>query len=107
MDFYSPNYSLAVLCLVAVICFLAGRWSKSDEPKRQSRPIGEARSGRPQGKHRAKSSELSAEAEREIQDLLQRGRLIAAVRVARRDLGIGLKDAKQIIDALRKSSLSP
>lgn len=116
MDFYALNYSLATLCLVAAVSFFLGRWSKSDGPARHGKPIGENRTTAPQGKrrradhwisgHGSGASEhrgLSREAEREVEHLLSRGQLIAAIKVVRRDLGLGLKDAKDYIDDLKRN----
>ena len=102
MDFTALNYSLTTLIVVAVVSFLLGRWSNTDRPQRGRKPIGEVRTQKPQAKTRSRS--LSPEAEREIERLLEKGRLIAAVKVARRDLGIGLKDAKDFIDQVRRKS---
>ncbi len=111
MDFYALNYSLATLCLVAAVSFLLGRWSKADGPHRHAKPIGENRTAAPVAKraradraHASSShSALSAEAEREIGHLLDRGHLIAAIKVVRRDLGLGLKEAKDLVDDLRRN----
>ena len=110
MDFYAPTHSLATLCLVAAICFLLGRWSKSDGPRNQ-KPIGEVRTAAPQGKRRRSAPpepepkrewSLSPEAEKEIEQLLREGKLIAAIKIIRQELGIGLMDAKDMIDHLRR-----
>lgn len=105
MDFEALNYSLTTLVIVAVVSFLLGRWSASGNHARRSKPIGEVREPPTYGKKRSSAkpdtAALSAEAEREIERLLAKGRLIAAIKVARRELGIGLKDAKQFIDQRR------
>jgi len=111
MDFYALNYSLATLCLVAFVSFLLGRWSKTEGPQRTAKPIGENRTAAPTVKQprssrapgRGARQALSAEAEREVEHLLGRGHLIAAIKVVRRDLGIGLKDAKDFVDDLRRN----
>lgn len=115
MDFYALNYSLLTLCLVAAVSFFLGRWSKSDGPGRHGKPIGENRSTAPLGKSRrpdhrpgrgygaSERRELSREAVREVEHLLGRGKLIAAIKVVRRDLGIGLKEAKDYIDNLKRN----
>lgn len=104
MDFHALNYSFVTLCLVAIISFLLGRWSKSDYPQRGAKPIGEVRTPMPHAKHNRRADALSANAQHEIEQLLANGRLIAAVKVARKELGLGLKDAKDLVDQLRHKS---
>ncbi len=115
MDFYALNYSFATLCLVAAVCFMLGRWSKSDGPARYAKPIGEVRTAKPHAKRnrqmrtaspspaRYAKRNLSGAAAREVEDLLSHGSLIAAIKVVRKDLGIGLKDAKDLVDDLRRN----
>ncbi len=105
MDFFAPNYSFAALCLVAVLCFIFGRWSKQDGPARPKQTIGGVRSRATSADARQKrDGTLSIEAQREVEHLLGRGKLIAAVKVVRRDLGLGLKDAKDFIDDIRRNT---
>jgi len=115
MDVYALNYSFVTLCVVAAVCFLLGRWSKSDGPARHAKPIGEIRNTKPpvrrnintQASSRSPTRHfehhLSENAEREVEDLLARGHLIAAIKVVRSDLGIGLREAKNMVDNLRRN----
>lgn len=103
MDFFALNYSLATLGFVAIVSFFLGRWSKNDGPARARKPIGQAPRPDAYKPHPAKRlRDLSPNAEREIEHLLARGKMIAAIKVARRELGIGLKDAKHVIDDMRR-----
>lgn len=115
MDFFALKYSFATLCLIAAVSFFLGRWSKSDGPARSRKPIGEVRTQKPVAKRRRSDYTshttrepvtghgLSDDAIRKVEDLLSRGRLIAAIKVVRSELGIGLKDAKDFVDNWRRN----
>ena len=106
MHMFSIQYSFTALCLVAAVGFILGRWSKRGGPVRQRQVI--TRAHRPaDATHRATkhqpnaAAELSANARQEVEQLLGRGKLIAAIKVVRADLGLGLKDSKDLIDNMR------
>ena len=46
---------------------------------------------------------LKPELRRDVQGLLSEGRMIEAVKRVREDTGLGLKHAKELVDALRRS----
>ncbi len=49
---------------------------------------------------------LSEDTKIHMRELIRRGQIIEAVRVAREDLGIGLRDAKDLVDRLQAETPS-
>ena len=73
-----------------VLGFIVGRITKqSDEqPNRIERPI---------------AIELPQDAEARINELVQQGRVIDAIKQLREATGLGLKESKEMVDRLRNS----
>ena len=66
--------------------FLLGYW------------LGVSRSKRIEPPFEFDRSRISPEAQAQIENALQRGKAIEAIRILREDTGLGLKDSKAVID---------
>ena len=101
MDLFSPQFSLLALIAAAIAGFVLGRLSQAD-PRRA-----EERSRRELTERFAADqafSRLSDDKRREIEALAKNGRKIEAIRLARMELGCGLKEAKELVERKWHSS---
>ena len=89
-----PDFTNPRILLALVIAWAIGIWMG-----RISRDRGPTRSDRAQTSENLKK--LSADGRRQVDDLLEKNQFIAAIKVARADLGIGLKEAKHLVEQIR------
>ena len=95
MDLNSPQFSLLTLLAAAIAGFVLGRLSRAD-PRRA-----EERRRREQTERFAADqafARLADDKRREIETLAKNGRKIDAIRLARMELGCGLKEAKELVE---------
>ena len=96
MDFLNEPAFWAILIATALMGFFSGRASKETDA-----------GGMPYLKDfdeaNAAFANLTPEGQSEVDQLLRDGKLINAVKRIREETGRGLKDAKMIVDARRKT----
>ena len=111
--------SLLLLIVVVVLVVLVGGvvlvtvLAAASSRKGSSQPMGYAPPPPPvgydagYGPYQARAGVLSAPALAEVQILLARGQKIHAIKVVREQTGMGLKDAKDYVDAMVGGGLAP
>ena len=111
-----PLLALLALLALAMLALLAlarsgpggelgaSRERVEDEFERQGKAAQLASRARARGRAQSEAilGALSAEQRRRFESELQAGRLIAAVKIIREVTGLGLAEAKALVDALRK-----
>ena len=101
MDLFSPQFSLLALIAAVIAGFVLGRLSQADPRRAEERRRRELteRFAADQA-----FSRLSDDKRREIEALAKNGRKIEAIRLARMELGCGLKEAKELVERKWHSS---
>ncbi len=98
-----PGYSLLTLLLAFTIGIVIGRITAKT---RRPRPAQETPAGGHENPSRGSDTIAlpSAELRAEIETLLADDRKIEAIRVARAALGLGLKEAKDLVESIEASN---
>lgn len=100
MSLFAPEFSVFHLVAAAIVGFIVGRiTAAAGDPVRA-----EAKKRRKQEDARSAQADLDRlprHVRTEVEKLLADGRIIEAVRDVRAALGLGLKEAKDVVDLLR------
>lgn len=94
--FVSMPVIIAVAGVILLLLFLLVRRGSSDMIERQRREAARGRSHAPKPINRADEAELLAEPE--IREALDGGHKIEAIKLVRERTGLGLKEAKELVE---------
>ena len=100
MDLFSPQYSLLAILAALLLGFIAGRLtaSLSHSPRQEARKHPKLDDGFAAQENLARLPEA---VRARMETLIADDKMIEAIRDCRLELGLGLKEAKDVVDLMR------